>query len=199
MGLKTIVKVGGITNLSDARYCAGMGVELLGFTIDPENSNHVTPESFKEITGWISGVELVVETGIVHMETIEDYNYSYIQVNNPRLLSAVKGLGSKAILEMNVNDYSIEQLISLGKSTSDIVAYYLFENIPDDRHVSLETINLFAKAYPVLVGFNVNLRALDNILASPAKGIAMHGSVEDKPGYKSFDELADVLEYLEEE
>jgi phosphoribosylanthranilate isomerase len=31
MPLKTFVKVGCITNLSDARYCAGMGVDMLGF------------------------------------------------------------------------------------------------------------------------------------------------------------------------
>ena len=29
MPLKTFVKVGNITNLSDARYCAGMGVDML--------------------------------------------------------------------------------------------------------------------------------------------------------------------------
>ena len=42
--LKTQVKVSSITNLSDARYCAGMGVDLLGFPIQ-----EISLEKFTEI------------------------------------------------------------------------------------------------------------------------------------------------------
>ncbi len=37
MALKTIVKVGNITNLSDARYCAVMGVDMLGFCLNKQS------------------------------------------------------------------------------------------------------------------------------------------------------------------
>ena len=42
--LKTLVKVSGIENLSDARYCAGMGVEFLGFPLA-----QIPFEKFQEI------------------------------------------------------------------------------------------------------------------------------------------------------
>ena len=44
--LKTIVKVSEVNNLSDARYCAGMGVEYIGFSMD-----NVPFEKYKEMRG----------------------------------------------------------------------------------------------------------------------------------------------------
>jgi phosphoribosylanthranilate isomerase len=55
--LKTIVKVSEVNNLSDARYCAGMGVEYIGFSMD-----NVPFEKYKEMRGWLAGVQIVGET-----------------------------------------------------------------------------------------------------------------------------------------
>ena len=56
MSLVTKVKAANITNLSDARYCAGMGVDWIGFPL-----SQVNPTVFSEITGWLSGPQWVVE------------------------------------------------------------------------------------------------------------------------------------------
>ncbi|MFM1835376.1 MAG: hypothetical protein RJA04_63, partial [Bacteroidota bacterium] len=48
--LKTLVKVSAITNLSDARYCAGMGVDLLGFPL-----GKISIDQFTEIRNWLAG------------------------------------------------------------------------------------------------------------------------------------------------
>jgi phosphoribosylanthranilate isomerase len=56
MSLKTKVKAGNITNLSDARYCAGMGVDWLSFPAEKVN-----PVKFKEITDWVTGPQFVLE------------------------------------------------------------------------------------------------------------------------------------------
>ncbi len=53
--------VRGINNLSDARYCAGMGADGLIFTLDPSLPGAVTPELIRELAGWVSGVELIGE------------------------------------------------------------------------------------------------------------------------------------------
>ena len=55
MPLKTFVKVGSITNLSDARYCAGMMVDMLGFRSVEGQEGYIKPAQFQEIRGWISG------------------------------------------------------------------------------------------------------------------------------------------------
>ena len=57
--LKTVVKISNVTNLSDARYCAGMGVEMLGFSIDEAAETYVDLKKFNDIRSWIAGVQIV--------------------------------------------------------------------------------------------------------------------------------------------
>ena len=61
MALRTFVKVGNVTNLTDARYCAGMGVDLLGFPAIENTANYMAPKTFQEIRGWITGPQIVAE------------------------------------------------------------------------------------------------------------------------------------------
>ena len=86
MALSTIVKMSSINNLSDARYCAGMGVDLMGFCIDPTKSDFLTPLQFKEINGWISGVKAVAEIETIPVaeakDKLKDYKFDYIEVSS---------------------------------------------------------------------------------------------------------------------
>lgn len=54
MPLKTLVKVGKITNLSDARYCAGMNVDMLGFVTVESRENYLPVKDYQDIRGWVS-------------------------------------------------------------------------------------------------------------------------------------------------
>ena len=82
MSLKTKVKVGNITNLSDARYCAGMGVDMLGFAIGKADGQGVGATKFKEITDWIAGPEFILELpeGAI-IDISEKYNVSLIELS----------------------------------------------------------------------------------------------------------------------
>ena len=71
MALSTIVLVNQISNLSDARYCAGMGVEMLGFSVEENTASYITPEAFKEISGWVAGVKLVGEVEEMPAEEVQ--------------------------------------------------------------------------------------------------------------------------------
>ena len=51
----------GINNLSDARYCAGMGADKLTFVLDPALPGHLDARTVKELAGWVAGVELIGE------------------------------------------------------------------------------------------------------------------------------------------
>ncbi|MEJ7645889.1 MAG: hypothetical protein WKF87_14940 [Chryseolinea sp.] len=61
MSLKAFVKVGTLTNLADARYCAGMGVDMVGFMVIPGQPDHTKHALFQEIRGWVSGPLFVAE------------------------------------------------------------------------------------------------------------------------------------------
>lgn len=55
------VKVNSITNLTDARFCAGMGVEMLGFSMSEKHIRHIEADKVNGITGWLSGIKVVSE------------------------------------------------------------------------------------------------------------------------------------------
>ena len=61
------------------------------------------------------------------------------------------------------------------------------------------SIQHLAQQTPVLLGFGFGADTIDAVLEkTQVKGISLQGSDEIKPGLKDFDELADILEVLEE-
>ena len=185
MALKTIVKVGEITNLSDARYCAGMGVEMLGFNLDPNSESYISPKKFKEITDWVAGVKFVGEFGSMNQDdilsTIKEYNLNFIEVSTSNAEIIFK-TDIPIILSVNDND-SI-------KSLPDGAVFYLV----DSANINPGDIG----SLQVLVGGGILKQDLDSILRNASvKGIALKGSKEDNTGFKDYDELADILEELE--
>lgn len=190
MGLKTIVKVGNITNLSDARYCAGMGVNLAGFPIDQNHPNFITKEIFTEISKWISGVDIV---GEVIDDIPGDLDVELVQFSNPALVQVAELRGLNYIFSIDLMEYSGLSSIPSGLKPE----YYLLENVDHIQIELLEEIIDHLNA-GVLVGYNISPENADLYLNTSAVGIALLGSDEDKPGYKDYDSLADILECLEE-
>ena len=108
MALKTFVKISNVTNLSDARYCAGMGVDLIGFSIDPDSDFYVSPEKAVEIAEWLAGVEFVAEfygTDVNNLKSrIADYPISYVEYSRPELTYEILALGYSTIFKVSVPD-----------------------------------------------------------------------------------------------
>jgi phosphoribosylanthranilate isomerase len=79
MALAARVKVSGVQDLSNARYCAGMGVEFLGFNVDT-----LSPAQLNEIRSWLAGIQIVAETEkseIAHLQNIMlSYKPDFIHV-----------------------------------------------------------------------------------------------------------------------
>lgn len=179
--LKTLVKVGEINNLSDARYCAGMGVELLGFALKHPNRKTISKEEYIAITGWLSGPKLVGEFIDTSDKVIVDYDqtlsFDYIQTNDAEQATRLKAQGKKVIF------------LYKGIGSVPEVDYVLIE-----AEVSIDDL---VGQHDVLVGTEITLDNLDGLLDSGIKGVNLKGGDEERPGYKNFDELADILEALE--
>lgn len=206
MALNTIVLVNQITNLSDARYCAGMGVEMLGFKLQPEHPQHITPQEFKEISGWVSGVKLVGEVQELPTQEVEEillnYKVDMLQLNSLYLIEELDELPLPIILRVMIDKDTVEEnLLGLLELYHPHVEYFLidsddFRSIDETNYKFLRDIS---KSYPIIIGFGLtkeNTReALDMI--HPA-GIALKGSEEIRPGFKNFDELEEIFEQLED-
>ncbi|MBT1703470.1 hypothetical protein [Chryseosolibacter indicus] len=189
MPLKTIVKVGSITNLSDARYCAGMGVDLLGFRALEGQQNYIAPKLYQEIRGWVSGPKFIAELyGITQVDIIKEVIENYAPDMVEMSLTEFKVL-KHAITIPAIVSATAEELQAL--KHEDAVEYYIIEEEAAQRLNTTTDIPLL-----------VRIQSKDNIGIlegnTTLKGVALNGSPEIRPGFKNYDELAEVLEALEE-
>jgi phosphoribosylanthranilate isomerase len=182
MPLKTFVKVGSISNLSDARYCAGMGVDLLGFRVIEGQKDFIKDSQYQQIRGWITGPHIVAEVyGIKSTDQLpmilDNYKPDYLEMGLQEL-ALFNSLPIPLILSVKEMD-SIDKLY--------IIPDYLISNNPFNSHI------------PLLVRVQ-NKRDVRALVENPAvKGIALEGSAELKPGLKDYEVINEVLEQLETE
>ena len=206
--LTRTVKISNVTNLSDARYCAGMGVEMLGFSIDEDSPNYISPKKFEDICSWLAGVNLVAETAQTNPENIinalSQYAVHSVQVESSGLLNYLHSeLNLPLILRVSVDTYEANEISSILNRYEGDVSHFLLES---DNNAKLsdewiQVLGSLANEYPILVGFGLedeySVTALTTLF--PSIGIALRGSEEIRPGYKDFGSMMDILEALEEQ
>lgn len=197
MSLKVVVKVGAVNNLSDARYCAGMSVDMIGFDFNSSSDNFTSPEKFKEIAEWLSGVDFVGEFDGVSAKEIEQSNalddIRYIQVDDINILNQIAHLPKEFILKT-----SVDQLTEIG--TQAPLSYIIIAGDEELTLAQKETIKSITSTYKILVGTGIDANNSEDIVNfTNAKGISLVGGNEIRPGYKDYDELADILEALDED
>jgi phosphoribosylanthranilate isomerase len=204
MALKTFVKISKVNNLSDARYCAGMGVDVMGFCLDPSMENFVDPEKFNAISSWLSGVLLAGEfdDGNANdiIQSCELYELDYIQVKNPALLPELRELNKSLILKIDIESFNdLENARAMMERNTMPVEFYLLESETDSNDPTLlHFVKELATEFPLVLGFGIRKENIESLIHSSLKGIALKGGNEVKPGFKDFDELADILELMEE-
>jgi phosphoribosylanthranilate isomerase len=206
MALKTLVKISNVTNLSDARYCAGMGVDMLGFSMDTDSSDYVDPKKFNEIKSWVAGVQIVGETTSTDPEVIEQlvstYQPDLLQMDEAALLPYLSTFGKPLILRVDLSQLNLDQLETLFQTGSSGAEYMLLESksslhLDDDLKAALQRLSA---RYPVLLGTGISVDNVHDLLADlSVRGIALTGGDEERPGNKEFGDLMDILEAIEEE
>jgi phosphoribosylanthranilate isomerase len=181
MPLKTVVKIGSITNLSDARYCAGMGVDFLGFRVINGQRNYLPSKKYQEISGWVTGPQTVAELyGMQH----------------PHELDAILEGYKPDYLEMGLTELNLFSTLPLP------IILFLDGAIPstlpvEPNYLLLKQIIENQYSFPVLLEVH-SLEEMNTALRYPSVGgIALQGSSEISPGLKDYALLADILEQLE--
>lgn len=204
MALETFVKVGKVNNLSDARYCAGMGVDVIGFNLVPGTPNYVAPEKYSEITEWLAGVDFAGEfeglSGNEIKEQLKKFDIQYIQITDPDLIADLATQEVPVIFKVDMDQNpDLSRIPSLLQQFQGQVAYFLFESqLESFDPQKQEDLLALAKTYPVLLGYGLKAENVLQLVRNTAiKGIALLGEDEIRAGYKDFDHLAEILELLE--
>lgn len=171
------LKISSITNLSDARYAAGVWANYIGFCCDPNNPNYIDPNKIKEIKSWVNGPEVVLEFNNQPLEWIFDFcneiKPNAIQLPLENFNQNLTDLNYKIILEVNnINENNIPNGIStLFCIDKEIAKYYT------------------NKGYTVIYAIN-DLN--ENI--KEFNGIALTGQKEEKPGTRDQSSWTDFLD-----
>ncbi len=203
---RTAVKICGITRLEDARYAAAIGADFLGFIQFPESPRFIEPAKAKEIIDWVVGPEPV---GVFVNEAPEVVNARCAEVGfRMAQLHGEESPEDCAAVEMPVikafrvqHDTSSEQLRILVEPYRDVVDFILL----DTHKTSLwggtgERFNWrlareLASEFDLFVAGGINAENVSEAIATVRPYVVdLSSSVEESPGIKDIDKLADFFE-----
>jgi phosphoribosylanthranilate isomerase len=187
MALKTLVKVSGVNNLSNARYCAGMGVEMLGFDID-----NIALDQYNEIKNWVAGVKIVGETKAKDIDEV----LMKIETFKPDLVEVIDfDLAVELYRRSNIEVIFIEKTVKSSLNYPDNIKFLEFESIDN------ESLKLFfsyaAEPYLMISAKNLNDKNIE--LQGKMFGITIQADKEERPGFSNFENTMEILESLEVE
>ncbi|MGL4632419.1 MAG: hypothetical protein ACRCVT_14550 [Leadbetterella sp.] len=172
------VLVKNVSNLSEARYCAGMMVDFITFEINPNHAFYVDKNTRDDIIKWVQGVKIIL---------------SYSNGDIDQLKEALKNNASDGIL------LSPEQFTFSHELETNSRIFEILESCPLPEH----TQNDFFIISPSLLPYFENQKAFVGYdysfikHQSEAFGFAFEGKLESSVGEFSNEELMDALENLD--
>lgn len=205
MALLTSVLVRGINNLSDARYCAGMGADYLTFRLDPALPGAVTPELVQELSGWVAGVQLVGEFGALPAEQINALasrcGLHAVLLHGLRRPEEMAELAVPALVLVGwIPDMLPEDVDNRFRMMAPHVAGFVFAELPPQplTEAQLARLTEQARLYPIWLAPGFAPASLPQLLNSvQPQGLVLEGGDEIRPGVRDFSEMEAVFEELE--
>ncbi|SOE24155.1 phosphoribosylanthranilate isomerase [Spirosomataceae bacterium TFI 002] len=176
--LKRKVLVKGINNLSDARYCAGMGVNFICFDLDPNNKNTLPFEKIKEIKNWLVGISIGVD--ISNFEGTEKVDLKEIE---PDFL----------IVNDNQVDWMGDEIPFFIENSNDksSAGNVIVKDIDENQYGSLTDKHYVENRW--------DENSISQLLLKDQPfGIVLQGGDESRPGFSDYGDLMEILELLED-
>ena len=185
------VKANSVTNLSDARYFAAMGVEWMGFDMDKDSDSFVEPEAIKEIADWVDGPKITGEFSVSHEAGWIEYMVSHLKLSAIQTAKPVNLAGVEKIIL--INERSAEAIEAKLKDWKEQTDYFM---IKVSQELSEEKLSHWMDKFDIIA----DLSAVDDsgrfIETMEPAFLAVKGGEEEKVGYKSFDDLDEIFEAL---
>ena len=188
----------GINNLSDARYCAGMGADKLTFVLDPALPGHLDTKTVKELAGWIAGVELIGEFDQLSAADINaisaDCALDAVLLRSPRTADELAEIAPPVYLELAAD------AATDAHPFPDFLLGLIVELPENSSAEMLAALRKIASQQPLWLGPGLlpeRARGLVNELH--LAGLSFPSGDEVKPGLRDFDQLEAVFEALEVE
>ncbi len=207
--LNISVKASQVTNLTDARYFAAREVEWLGFNLDTGTEKSIHPQQISAIKEWIQGPKIVGEFGLQSPDEIkmaaEYFALDAVQIGLFADTEAVyKTIDTPILKEIIIQNEDFAGVETLMDAQSSFVAVFILDLVKNDilwSDLSESTILLLQRLcskYKVLFNISLSIEKLSTFIEDlKPYGLVLYGDEEEKVGYKSFDELDNILDFLE--
>ncbi len=181
MNYPFLLKFSNISNLSDARYAAGMWADFIGFCFDPSSPSYLEPSKAKSIISWVSGPTLVAEFGDQPIEWILDFS-TQLSIQVVQIPASYK--------DLTIFEKGLKTIVMVDDKTSYPTIDKADILITGNMEVYQYLIDLTEK--PVI--FQTQSLQED---ASDFRGLSISGQVEDHPGTRNQGEWTEYLEKFE--
>ncbi len=188
----------GINNLSDARYCAGMGADKLTFVLDPSLPDNLDTRTVKELAGWIAGVELLGEFDRLSAHEINaiaaECALDAVLLRSYRTEAELAEIAPPVYLELTAEAANSDQALP------DSLAGVVVELPATATAEMLQSLTQLSTQKPLWLGPGLHPeRALALTTEVRPAGLSLPSGDEVKPGLRDFDQLEAVFEALETE
>lgn len=214
--LTTRVKASSITNLTDARYFAAWEVEWLGFNLNIGTADYIEPHLVKAIKEWVDGVKIIGEFDLSSADHINDMVQAlnldgaqlgmFTPLDTFEELEYATTLFKEIVVEKGSTEANIRShMTDFAPYVKAFVLNFEKNNIGMadlEQSVGLgkDELALLCKSFPLLISMPSSSAELADLLEEVTPlGISVKGGAEEKVGFKSFDELDELFEFLEAE
>ena len=180
-----------IANLTDARYFAAWGVDAMAYNIDSSVENALSPAQLKEIVDWVEGPETMIKIDglavLLELSEIDNSVQCHGLIVSPFIETA----------ELS-NFESIYTICTLedGWQDNDKLVLTLPLGLSKISEAQSTKIKALTATKSVLLDADFTAHDLERITQLGFEGIILKGGEEEKVGYKSFDELDEILEAI---
>ena len=202
-------KVCGITNLTDARYCAGAGVDFLGFIQYEKSPRYVEPSMAHDIIEWLYGPETVgvfVDAPIeIVNERVDEVGFSMIQLHGhetPWECSQIKVPVIKALRVRPGDDP--DQLRARMTEYVPYVNYFLLDTYHETAYggtgqsFDWTIAQTLAKDFPIFIAGGLNPENVTRAMKiTQPFAVDVSSGVEESPGQKDLDKLTAFIELVQ--
>jgi len=206
--LKTRIKASQVTNLTDARYFAAREVEWLGFNLDAGTENFIHPQNIKAIKEWLEGPKIVGEFGMQDSsEIVAAVKFLDLDIVQVGMYAETGSLAlndvtiiKEIVIEKDTDYYDLRSNLESDSANVDIfLLNYSKNNLSWSSVASKQNaLKELCNRFKIILSIDFEPDQLLVILETvQIHGLELKGGAEDKVGYKSFDELDDILDALE--
>lgn len=204
MPLRIPVLATEINNLSDARYFAAYPVDWMSFVCNSDAKNYVPVDQIKEIVNWITGPAVALDVRGCNAEEIEavlqELNVEVLITESSQELSTEMAEHYQIFCTVIVpadGDFSqvVEQINE--QQANAFILDLQSNGIAMDVAFS-EDVQYLARTNDILLQADIDIKRVSELIASDIKGLVVIGGEEEKVGIRSFEDVQDLMEELEE-